>query len=80
MRKEKTESDILQLNVTNSALTDNKDLDSNFRENDCTSEKNNLLKNACFGNITDNQKHRCRKNKTYAEAVSGTKKYSWPPC
>ena len=26
-----------------------------------------------FGNVTDNRKLRCRKNKTYTEAVSGTK-------
>ena len=35
--------------------------------------KNNLLKNACFGNITDNRKLRCRKINTYAEIVSDTK-------
>ena len=60
----KTKSDILQLNVTNSALTDKKEVDSDFRETDCSSEKNHLLKNACFGNITDNWKIRCQKNKT----------------
>ena len=32
-----------------------------------------MLKNACFDNITDNQKLRNRKNRTYAETVSGTK-------
>ena len=33
----------------------NKKLDSDFREIDCTSEKNNLLSSAFFANITDNQ-------------------------
>ena len=33
----------------------NKKLDSDFREIDCTSEKNNLLNSAFFANITDNQ-------------------------
>ena len=32
-----------------------------------------MLKNACFGNITDNRKRRSRVNRTYADAVSGTK-------
>ena len=66
----KTESDILQLNVTNSVLTDNKERDSDFNGIDCTSENNNLLRKACFDNITD---IRSRKNKAYAEAVSGKK-------
>ena len=42
----KTENDILQLNVTKSVLTDNKEPDSDFKEIDCTSENNNLLKSA----------------------------------
>ena len=42
----KVESDILQLNVTKSVLTDNKEPDSDFKEIDCTSENNNLLKSA----------------------------------
>ena len=32
-----------------------------------------MLKSTCFGNITDNRKFRSRKNKTYADAVSGSK-------
>ena len=48
-------------------------LDSDFNEINCTSKNNNLLNNACFDNITDNRKLRTRKNRTYAEAVSGTK-------
>ena len=32
-----------------------------------TNENNNLLKNACFYNITDNRKLRSRKNRRYAE-------------
>ena len=64
----KTESGILQLNETYHVLVDNEELDS-----DCTSEQNDLLKSACFGNVTDNRKLRRRKNKTYADAVSGTK-------
>ena len=55
----KTESDILQLNETYRVLTDNQELDSDFQEIDCTSEQNDLLKNACFGNITNNRKLRC---------------------
>ena len=35
----KNESDFVQLNVKNSALTNNKELDSDFREIDCTREK-----------------------------------------
>ena len=35
----KTESDFVQLNVKNSALANNKELDSDFREIDCTREK-----------------------------------------
>ena len=54
-------------------MTDNQELDSHFQEIDCTSEQNDLLKSACFGNVADNWKFRCRKNKTYADAVSGTK-------
>ena len=54
-------------------MTDNQELDSHFQEIDCTSEQNDLLKSACFGNVTDNWKLRCRKNKTYANVVSGTK-------
>ena len=49
----KTESDTLQLNETYCVLTDNQELDSDFQEIDCTSEQNDLLKNACFGNVTD---------------------------
>ena len=48
----KTKSDILQLNVTNSVLTDNKEHDSDFKGIDCTSENNYLLKNRCYDNIT----------------------------
>ena len=69
----KAENDILQLNETYRVLTDNQELDSDFQEIDCTSEQNDLLKSACFGNVTDNWKLRCRKNKTYANVVSGTK-------
>ena len=54
-------------------MTDNQELDSDFQEIDCTSEQNDLLKSACFDNVIDNRKLRCRKNKTYADAVSGTK-------
>ena len=68
----KTESDILQLNETYRVLTDNQELDSDFKEIDCTSEQNDLLKNVCFANVIDKRKLRCRK-KTYADAVSGTK-------
>ena len=32
-----------------------------------------MLKSACFRSVTDNWKLRCPKNKTYADAVSGTK-------
>ena len=32
-----------------------------------------MLKSTCFGNITDNRKLRSRKNKTYCDAVSGSK-------
>ena len=46
----KTQSDILQLNVASSVLTDNKELDSGFKKIDFTSENNNLLENACFDN------------------------------
>ena len=59
--------------MTNSVLTDNKELDSDFKKIDCTSEKDNLSKNVCFDNITDNRKLRSRKNRTHAEALSGTK-------
>ena len=55
----KTESDALQLNEIYCVLTDNQERDSGFQEIDCTSEQNDLLKNACFGNITDNRKLRC---------------------
>ena len=41
--------------MTNGILTDSKELDSDFKEMDCTSENDNLLKNACFDNITDNR-------------------------
>ena len=43
-----TQSDILQMNVTNSVLTDNKNLDSDFKEIDFSREKKHLLKNTCF--------------------------------
>ena len=76
----KTESDILQVNVTNSVLTENKELVSDFKKIDFASENYNLLKNACFDNITDNRKLRSRKNRTYSEAVSDAKKYSWRTC
>ena len=46
----KTQSDILQLNVASSVLTDNKELDSGFKKIDFTNENNNLLENACFDN------------------------------
>ena len=49
----KTESDALQLNEIYCVLTDNQERDSGFQEIDCTSEQNDLLKNACFGNVTD---------------------------
>ena len=54
----KTESDILQLNETHRVLTKNQELDSDFQEIDCSSEQNDLLKSACFGNVTDNRKLR----------------------
>ena len=54
----KTQSDILRLNVTDSVLTDKKELGSDLKEIDFISENNNLLKNACFENITDNRKLR----------------------
>ena len=66
----KTESDILQINVTNSLLTDNKECDSIFREIDCTGENNNFPENVCLHNITNNRKLTSQKNRTYAEAVS----------
>ena len=66
--------------MTNSVLTDNKEFDIDFKKIDCTSEKDNLLENACFDNITDNRKLRSRKNRTYSEAVSDAKKYSWRTC
>ena len=69
----KTESDTLQLNVTNSVLMDNKKLDSYFKKIDCTSENDSLLKNACFDNTIDNRKLRSEQNRTYAEALSETK-------
>ena len=69
----KTENDVLQLNVTNSVLTDNKERHSEFKGTDCTSENNNLLKNACFDSITDNRKLRSWKNALYTKTVSGTK-------
>ena len=75
----KVEGDILQLNVTNSVLMDNKEHDSNLKGIDCTSENKNLLKNACFDNITDNQKLTSQKNRTYIEAVSGTKNLCGEP-
>ena len=75
----KTESDILQLNVTNSVLMDNKKLDSYFKKTDCTSENDSLLKNACFDNTTDNRELRSQKNRTYAEALSGTKNICGEP-
>ena len=49
----RTKSDIL-LTVLNGILTDNKELDSNFKTIGCTSEIDIFLKNACFDNITDN--------------------------
>ena len=63
----KTESDIVQLNVRNSILTDNKVRDSAFREIDCTGGNNNFLKNICLNKITDNRKLRSLKNTAYAE-------------
>ena len=48
-------------------MTDNKELDSHFKETDCTSDNNTLLKNNCFDNITDNQKLGSRRNRTYAD-------------
>ena len=55
--------------MRNSVLTDN---NSDLEGIDCTSENNNLLKKACFDNITDNRKLRSPKNgKT--EAALGTK-------
>ena len=65
--------DILQPNVMNSVLTHNKELDSDFKEIDCTLKTIICLKNACFDKTTDNRKLRCRRNRTYAEAVSGIK-------
>ena len=75
----KTQSDILRLNVTDSVLTDKKELGSDLKEIDFISENNNLLKNACFENITDNRKLRRRNYRTYAEAVSGTKSIRGEP-
>ena len=65
--------------MTNSVLTDNKELDIDFKKIDCTSEKDNLLENACFDNITDNRKLRSRKNRTYAEALLGIKNIRGKP-
>ena len=56
----KTHSDIFRLNVTNSVLTDKKELGSDLKEIDFTSENNN----ACFENNTDNRKLRSRKYRT----------------
>ena len=38
-----------------------------------------MLKNACFDNITDNRKLRSWKNRSYAEAESGTKNIRHEP-
>ena len=54
-------------------------LDSDFKKIDCTSENNNLLKNAWFDNITDNRKLRSRKNRTCVEVLSGTKNIRGEP-
>ena len=59
--------------MTSSVLTVNKELDSDLKQIDFTSENNNLLKNACFDNITHNQKSRSWKNRAHAQAVSVTK-------
>ena len=53
-----TQSDILQMNVTNSVLTDNKDLDSDFKEIEKFVKKYLLWQ---------------AKNRTYAETILGTK-------
>ena len=55
----KTESDTLQLNEIYCVSTGNQECDSGFQEIDFTSVQNDLLKNACFDNITDNRKLRC---------------------
>ena len=47
----KTQSDILRLSVTSRVLTDNKELDSEYKEIDFTSENNNLLKSVGFDNL-----------------------------
>ena len=76
----KTESDILQMNVTNSLLTNNNECDGIFREIDCPGENNNFPENVCLHNITNNQKLMSQKNRTYAEAVSGTQNTGGPTC
>ena len=64
---------VLQLNVTNSVLTDKKKSDRAFKEIDQTSESLRFLKNVCLDNIIDNWKLMSQKNISYARAVSGTK-------
>ena len=46
---------------------------------DCTSENRSLLKNVCFDNIACNRKLWRRKNRTYAEALLGTKNIRGKP-
>ena len=76
----KTECDIVQLNVTNNVLTDNKERDSDFKGIDCTSENNKLLKNDCFDNITDNQKLKSPKKQNICRGYVRYKQYSWRTC
>ena len=50
--------------MTNSVLTDIKELNSDLKEIHFNSENNNLLKNACFDYITDNWKLKNWKSRT----------------
>ena len=65
--------------MTNSVLTDIKELNSDLKEIHFTSENNDLLKNACFDYITDNWKLKNWKSRTYAEALSGIKNIRGEP-
>ena len=47
----KTQGDILRLSVASRVLTDNKELDSEYKEIDFSSENNNLLKSVGFDNL-----------------------------
>ena len=47
---------------------------------DCTSENNNLLKNDCFDNITDNRKLKSPKKQNICRGYVRYKQYSWQTC